>query len=232
VQLILGIPFFGYGFQNVPPDQNGRFQTHSGLTPEGTWEAGTFEYHDLQEGTRGHRYVNAGGFTRHWDEYAQVPYLYSPTSRVFLTYDDEHSIRLKLNYALTNGLRGVMYWSMDADTRGATLQTVMHRRAYPVTVRVAPDPPQFEISWYGFTGQIYRIALCTNLTVSAWDEPPDLVSTAGLPAGTVTGANDNVTLIATGFPPRPRGFYRIEAVRTGSDAHDPRLPLPTASNQR
>jgi len=44
-----------------------------------------------------------------------VPYLYNPATRVFITYDDERSIREKADLVKRRALRGAMFWELDAD---------------------------------------------------------------------------------------------------------------------
>lgn len=58
-----------------------------------------------------------------WDYDAQVPFykeLNTENStdtprRMIITYDDRYSIRLKVNYALTNNMAGVFVWAYDGD---------------------------------------------------------------------------------------------------------------------
>src|SRR5690606_8194442 len=43
-------------------------------------------------------FVSQQGYKRHWDRKAQAPYLFNPETKVFITYDDEKSIRKKAKY--------------------------------------------------------------------------------------------------------------------------------------
>ena len=54
-------------------------------------------------------------FRRHWDKNAQVPWLYNPTSRVWITYDDARSIAAKAKFARRNKLGGIMIWELSGD---------------------------------------------------------------------------------------------------------------------
>ncbi|NRB63835.1 MAG: glycoside hydrolase [Saprospiraceae bacterium] len=51
----------------------------------------------------------------HWDSTSQAPYLYDPTSRRFITFDDRKSVTLKTKYAVENKLGGIMFWKLNAD---------------------------------------------------------------------------------------------------------------------
>ena len=53
-----------------------------------------------------------------------APFLYNPSTKIFITYDDEQSIHLKNEFIKTKGLRGAMFWELNAD-RNRTLQSVV-----------------------------------------------------------------------------------------------------------
>lgn len=65
--------------------------------------------------------INKKGFTRYWDEKAQAPYLFNATTRQFLSYDDEQSVRLKCEYVKKYKLGGVMFWEYSSDPKGYLL---------------------------------------------------------------------------------------------------------------
>ncbi|MBB6463922.1 glycosyl hydrolase family 18 protein [Flammeovirga kamogawensis] len=58
-----------------------------------------------------------GGWTKHWDDQAKVPYLTKTESGVsyFTSYDDEESIKLKSEYITDNNIGGVIIWQMFTD---------------------------------------------------------------------------------------------------------------------
>ncbi len=84
-------------------------------------EDSTFTFADLvREGylerdPRGDHTVGARGYVRHWNSAVQVPHLYNAATGVFITYDDEASIRDKAAYLKRMGLRGAMFWELHAD---------------------------------------------------------------------------------------------------------------------
>jgi chitinase len=106
-QLVLGVPFYGRGWAGVGATNAGRFQPHAG-TPPGTWEPGSFDYQDLVQ-----NYLPS--YQRHVDPDARVPWLYSPTSQVMISYDDPESLAAKAAYAAGRGLGGVMFWELSCD---------------------------------------------------------------------------------------------------------------------
>lgn len=102
-KLNLGIPFYGRIWEGVKsPERNGLFQ-----------EAETFgsgiDYVNFAEK------VNKEGFIRYWDETAKAPFLWNIEKKTFISYEDEESIRLKIEFLKEKGLAGVMFWEYCAD---------------------------------------------------------------------------------------------------------------------
>lgn len=65
--------------------------------------------------------INYTGYTIRWDDVAKVPYLVDASGTMVLTYDDETSVGLKADYVKKKGLRGAMYWNIEADDKNWTL---------------------------------------------------------------------------------------------------------------
>ncbi|WP_299885924.1 glycosyl hydrolase family 18 protein [uncultured Lacinutrix sp.] len=114
--------------------------------PQGTWDSvncensGSIEFCDLFQGigSNTHHYLNAtnplqvstaaaaSGWTRYWDDTAKVPYLYNATSNKFISYDDNESIDLKVKYALSKNLGGVMIWELSQDARNNSSHSLLN----------------------------------------------------------------------------------------------------------
>ena len=65
--------------------------------------------------------IKYDGFTRCWDDKAQVPYLTNSSGKMVLSYDDETSVAAKAAYVKQKGLRGAMYWNIEGDDADWTL---------------------------------------------------------------------------------------------------------------
>lgn len=59
------------------------------------------------------------GWRTHWDTTSHVPYLTLPTAKRTLCYDDSLSVTHKCQYAVSNGLGGVMMWALGQDVIGS-----------------------------------------------------------------------------------------------------------------
>lgn len=104
-QIVIGSNFSGRAWQGVPPENNGLYQLN-----RGRWR-GRGSYANIREAME-----DKNGYVRYWDSIAKAPYLYSATDSVFITYDDTMSVRLKTRYVIDNGLGGIMFWQLGADT--------------------------------------------------------------------------------------------------------------------
>ena len=111
-KIVLGVPFYGHVWGDVPPTNHGLFQP-GGPVPKAFTNYGNIVTNMLNQ-----------GFTRYWDTAASVPYLYSEQKREFVSYEDTESLALKCAYIRRKGLGGVMFWEYTGDPTGALLNTI------------------------------------------------------------------------------------------------------------
>ena len=108
-KLILGVPFYGRSF--TLKNKNSRaFNSETsgdGEPGESTRESGFLSYFETC------RYVKKDNWTRLWSREHQAPYAYKANQ--WVGYDDEESIRIKVNYVIKYCLGGAMVWSIDLD---------------------------------------------------------------------------------------------------------------------
>jgi chitinase len=123
-KIVLGVPFYGHVWGQVPSANHGLFQP--GKNVKQAW---------MQYGGLDAMFKN--GFVRYWDPVAKAPYLYNAEKQTFVSYDDPESVILKCNYVLENKLRGVMFWDYESDTTGTLLDAVnagLRRTPPPIEV--------------------------------------------------------------------------------------------------
>jgi GH18 family chitinase len=113
-KLVLGVPFYGHAWADVAPVANGLYQP--GRPPR--------REIDASYGNLARSYVGKNGYLRFWDEQAQAPFLWNEKQRVFISYEDPQSLRVKCRYLKERGLAGVMFWQYYSDASGALLQTL------------------------------------------------------------------------------------------------------------
>ncbi|NDV94622.1 chitinase [Dysgonomonas sp. 521] len=68
--------------------------------------------------------VNKNENYRYWDETARAPYLFNFYKGLFLTYDDEESVKEKCQYVLENKMAGVMFWEYSSDPKEYLLNEI------------------------------------------------------------------------------------------------------------
>jgi chitinase len=111
-KILLGVPFYGRAWGDVPDNNHGLFQP--GKTVAGV----DAQYSAIVANMLGQ------GFTRYWDDAAKAPYLYSAEKHIFVSYEDPESLRLKCDYVRSRKLGGVMLWEYSGDPDGQLLGTI------------------------------------------------------------------------------------------------------------
>ncbi|KAJ2717552.1 hypothetical protein H4S00_004229 [Coemansia sp. D1744] len=135
-QLVAGLGFYGRSTQtqsDMRRDSMNQYQPQLHDVPLGDSEdapwfdkcaqttsaSGTWQWKHLRDqGVLVSPDTPAAPWVRQWDSVSQTPWLFNPESKLFLSYDDPDSIRIKSNYAASRGLAGVMLWSVNMDHQG------------------------------------------------------------------------------------------------------------------
>jgi len=108
---VLGVPLYGRAYTLMNPNSN-----KMGAPAKSTSFQGPFTRED---GFMGYNEICLEGmdkenpWTNVFEEHHMAPYMYRGDS--WMSYDNEKSIRLKSEYAYSEGLAGVMTWSIDTD---------------------------------------------------------------------------------------------------------------------
>jgi chitinase len=111
-KLVLGVPFYGHVWGEVPERSHGLYQT--GKSVPNAYA----RFSDILA-----TMLN-NGYARYWDSVASVPYLYNPAKQIFVSYEDPESLALKCNYVREHKLAGVMFWDYASDTTGTLLGVI------------------------------------------------------------------------------------------------------------
>lgn len=108
-KIVIGSAFYGQAWGEVDSKNNGLFQPGKPAMINSSYKSIRTEL----EGNY--------GFKRYWDDIAKAPYLYSRSRRIFISYDDPVSVRLKCNYVIDHKLRGIMFWEYNGDYQNELL---------------------------------------------------------------------------------------------------------------
>jgi chitinase len=96
-KLVLGIPFYGDMF-NV----SGLYKKLINATVSNPSYEDDISY-------------MTSGWTRYWYDATKEPYLINSDTTQFITYEDTNSVKLKAEFAMRNGLNGIMVWEISRD---------------------------------------------------------------------------------------------------------------------
>lgn len=115
-KLVVGAAFYARVWENVPASNNGLYQPGKFKTSVGYRNfPATFSQQD--------------GFMVFRDSIARAPYMYSPSRKLFVTYDDAESLKAKTQYAASQQLSGIMFWQLTHDTYRNGLLDAIHSAA-------------------------------------------------------------------------------------------------------
>ena len=96
-QIVLGVPFYGYSWQNV----------------NGVYTRNFIDYPVMMSST--------AAYTKVYDKIAKQPWLISPDQSIKINYDDEASLHNKAQYAKKHHLAGTLIWELTSDDDQFTL---------------------------------------------------------------------------------------------------------------
>lgn len=149
-QLIAGFAYHGRSTQaleNMLDDPVNQYQPQSSVTPLGDQEdapwydacagstanSGIWQWKHLRDqGVLSSPTTANSPWVRQWDPVSQTPWVFNPQTKIFISYDDPESIKIKVNFASSKGLAGAMIWSINMDTPNHELLSVVRNfGAYP-----------------------------------------------------------------------------------------------------
>ncbi len=113
-KILLGVPFYGREWGEVPGQNHGLFQ--AGKVIPGAYAP----YSAITTNLMG----TGAGYIRYWDDAAKAPYLYNAEKHIFVSYEDPESLSVKCKYVREHKLGGVMFWEYFGDSSGKLLETI------------------------------------------------------------------------------------------------------------
>ncbi|KAJ2844629.1 hypothetical protein J3B02_004912, partial [Coemansia erecta] len=125
-QLTAGIAFYGRSTiakEDMTKDPTNQYQPQESVVPLGDSEDAP--WYDVCAGTTANSGVwmwkhlrdqgvlispstAAAPWVRQWDPVSQTPWLFNPSTKQFISYDDPQSLKIKVDYAASKGLAGTM----------------------------------------------------------------------------------------------------------------------------
>ena len=112
-KLIVGAAFYARVWENVPDSNRGLYQ--AGRFRQGVAFRNFNSY-----------FTDSTGYNYYWDRKAKAPFQYSPTLKLFATFDDERSVKKKALFVRKKKLGGMMFWELAQDKEKNGLLQVIH----------------------------------------------------------------------------------------------------------
>lgn len=112
-----------------------------------------------------------------WDDQVLVPYTFKDSN--WISYDNERSISLKVDYAMSKNLGGVMVWSIETDD----FKGICHPEKFPLMRKINEG-----------VGRIIG-NLTTTTTTTSTSTPPTMTTTTTTttsPTSTTTSSTNSV----------------------------------------
>ncbi|MBB5212721.1 glycosyl hydrolase family 18 protein [Microbulbifer hydrolyticus] len=118
-KLVVGAAMYGRGWTGVSgwTGNDHMTGTATGMV-SGTWEDGVVDYRDIVGR------LATGEWEEYYDETAEAPYIFKPSTGDLITYDNHRSVMAKGAYVQSNNLAGLFSWEIDADN--GDIMNAMH----------------------------------------------------------------------------------------------------------
>lgn len=117
-KVVMGIAMYGKGKVVSASYNNGLYQK-----PLQAAQGGGYSF--LKDSL-----MNNRGFVRYWDNVAKAPYLFNAEKKIFITYDDEQSVKAKCDYIKKHRLAGAMFWEYFSDPKEYLLRVLNKELGY------------------------------------------------------------------------------------------------------
>ena len=133
-KIIFDVSPFAIGWQGIQTNNDNGLYAEANRASWGTWEQntspnGVYSRKHLQN------LIKAKGYKRHWDDEAKSVYLFNPDrfGGHFISYEDEQSIKSKIDYIEKHDLAGIAIRKLHSDTRNsASLAYTVYGSFHPL----------------------------------------------------------------------------------------------------
>jgi chitinase len=113
-KIVMGVPFYGRGWTNVPDINHGLYQTSKTMAPAPA---------KYEDGIEDYRILAKLDYPKFRDPLSKAMWIFD--GKTWWNYDDPEVIAEKMAYIKANKLGGAMFWSLDGDDEQGTLITAI-----------------------------------------------------------------------------------------------------------
>lgn len=101
-KICIGLATYGFYYKDILPNQ--KITEGEKLNKYGRY----YSYIELPA-------LFERGWVEKWDDKAEAPYYFSPDSTEFITMDSKRSLKIKMDWILKSGYKGVFWWEFHTD---------------------------------------------------------------------------------------------------------------------
>ncbi|HEX4723996.1 MAG TPA: glycosyl hydrolase family 18 protein [Pseudonocardiaceae bacterium] len=112
-KIVLGVPFYGREFDVTSSVNGGLYQSYTATQ--------TVDYKTLL----GPSWAGNPAFQQGWDPVVESPFLWNPTTKVWVSYENPRSVFDRSTFAKSKGMAGMMMWELNGDDAQHSLLTAM-----------------------------------------------------------------------------------------------------------
>lgn len=117
-KIVIGMAFYGKGWEMETTGNNGLYRKALKSA-----RGGGFSY--LKDSL-----VGKNGYKEYWDASAKAPYLFNAEKKIFISYDNERSVKEKCKYVKRHQLAGAMFWEYNGDKKRYLLKVIADKFKY------------------------------------------------------------------------------------------------------
>uniref|UniRef100_A0A0P5TL21 chitinase n=1 Tax=Daphnia magna TaxID=35525 RepID=A0A0P5TL21_9CRUS len=204
-KIILGMGLYGRGFTLASSTQNGFYAYAPQPIQAGpyTRESGTWGYNEICE-----KFKADPSWTVVRDPYYKAPYAYK--SNQWIGYDDQQSLRLKAEYAMSMNLGGSMVWSIETDDfRGLChnvpfilIKTITESMNGPIVIQSTTSSTSAPVTTKATT-TVSPVTTKATTTAAPVTNPPTASPTVAPAATTTLCGPQNPTTTASAYTTTP-----------------------------
>ena len=118
-KIVLGCGFYARTWGNVEDVNNGLYQSGKFIS--------FIDFKMLST-----RLSTDSGYVYYWDDVAKATHAFNKEKKIFATFDDERSVKLKTEYVKSEGLYGIMFWELATDKPKNGLLSVIDHTLFPL----------------------------------------------------------------------------------------------------
>uniref|UniRef100_T1KLX8 Chitinase n=1 Tax=Tetranychus urticae TaxID=32264 RepID=T1KLX8_TETUR len=122
-KLNMGVPFYGRYWKNVgdPVDgSDGMWRLAKAVN--GKFEGDFVPWYKIES-----EYSTSNGYNVKFHEKSKTPYAWNPSTKIFLGFENQESLKYKVEYAVHKNVGGLMVWAIDLDDRNLTLLDIVSK---------------------------------------------------------------------------------------------------------